>query len=150
MSTCYWGVSNNTMKTQTLQRMQEIAKEIDVEIEEIKGRFRVSISKSNDILNEAYVILKIYNSLFDEPFLPHPNEDSEETVWYYWIDGPNEEQLMGLTRYGRNCNWCAEPVLRHLFECEEIVHEYDSLERLVEVGVLDPSCLCDDEEYESA
>ena len=152
MSTVFGGVMNNEVKVQTYEKMVKIANVSGINIEEIDGRYRVEISKSNPIINlpeliaEEKAMKEMLLKIFPED-REHQSktEHNEQPNWYYWVDG-NDDALVSITRYGENSSSFVEPLICHLFECEETVCEHDDLERLVEVGLCDPSILEEDED----
>jgi hypothetical protein len=159
MSTCFWGVKENVVYEESYsQVLKNIEKsKFNIEVEEVEGRYRLKTDISSfwfdlddELEIEIYDTKRAMGLVLNKPFdvgmfinKPH----------YSWLDirtnESDEEMVYGLTRYSGNDNYIAELVLKEVLNCSEVVNEYDEIERLVEVGIFDPSVLEDEDEEET-
>ena len=146
MSTDFWGVENNSLVRRTVDEVRENIKKskFNMLLEEVDGRYRVEVDP------------KEFSNLLSLKGL-----DPDGGKNYFWlgtcvISGewfipatfftPANDHLVGLTRFGRNNTDIGEVVVKEVYGCSDSVCEYDETSRLVEVGLLDPSSLEDEEE----
>jgi len=166
MSTCFWGVKENAVYEESYSKvLKNIEKsKFNIEVEEVKGRYRLKTDISSmwtnlddkekkEILDSERVLVECMNRMFKKTKV-FDEEKHTKGTHYSWLDirtnESDEEMVYGLTRYCGNSGHIAHFVLMEVLNCSDTVCEHDEIERLVEVGVYDPSVLEDEDEEEVA